>query len=78
MQIVNGAIPELYFEHNSSVPPAEIAVHVLDYLYLKLDQVCLVQGGEVGISLSLIEILFCNFLWILPDFTVLSQFNNFC
>ena len=37
----------MYFESSSSVPAAELAVHVLDYLYKKLDEVCLVQGGEV-------------------------------
>ncbi|XP_006473383.2 uncharacterized protein LOC102626676 isoform X4 [Citrus sinensis] len=29
------------------VPAAQVAVHILDYLYKKLDEVCLVQGGEV-------------------------------
>ncbi|KAJ4844658.1 hypothetical protein Tsubulata_024215 [Turnera subulata] len=47
-QIVHGAIPSVYFDPNSSFPAAEMAVHVLDYLYKKLDQVCLVQGGEEG------------------------------
>lgn len=46
LQIVHGAIPQVYFESSSSVPAAELAVHVLDYLYKKLDEVCLVQGGE--------------------------------
>ncbi|KAJ8758768.1 hypothetical protein K2173_000489 [Erythroxylum novogranatense] len=46
LQIVSEAIPQLYFECNSSFPPAEMAVHILDYLYKKLDEVCLVQGGE--------------------------------
>ncbi|XP_062158934.1 uncharacterized protein LOC133866426 isoform X3 [Alnus glutinosa] len=45
-QIVHGAIPQESFETKSSVPAAELAVHVLDYLYKKLDEVCLVQGGE--------------------------------
>lgn len=45
LQIVNGAIPQVYFESNVSA--TEMAVHVLDYLYKKLDEVCLVQGGEV-------------------------------
>lgn len=45
LQIVNGAIPQVYFDSN--VPAAEMAVHVLDYLYKMLDEVCLVQGGEV-------------------------------
>ncbi|XP_059453024.1 uncharacterized protein LOC132183672 isoform X2 [Corylus avellana] len=45
-RIVHGAIPQESFESKSSVPAAELAVHVLDYLYKKLDEVCLVQGGE--------------------------------
>lgn len=38
-QIVHGALPQLCFDPNSYVPPAEITVLVLDYLYTKLDQV---------------------------------------
>lgn len=38
-QIVHGALPQLCFDPNSSVPPAEITVLVLEYLYTKLDQV---------------------------------------
>ena len=43
-----GAIPQQYFDSVSSVPAADVAVHILDYLYKRLDEVCLVQGGEVG------------------------------
>ncbi|KAH1244403.1 Gamma-tubulin complex component 5 [Glycine max] len=46
-QVVHEAIPAVYFEFGVSVPAAELAVHVLDYLHKKLDEVCLVQGGEV-------------------------------
>ncbi|KAM7266457.1 hypothetical protein ACFE04_004354 [Oxalis oulophora] len=45
-QVVHGAIPKAWFHPNLSIQPAEIALHILDYLYNKLDQVCLVQGGE--------------------------------
>lgn len=45
-QIVQGAIPQVSSESKSSIPAAELTVHVLDYLYKKLDEVCLVQGGE--------------------------------
>ncbi|KAG5252365.1 gamma-tubulin complex component [Salix suchowensis] len=54
-QIVHGAIPQVCFDPKSSVAPAEIAVHILDYLYTKLDQVCLVQGGEVEEYLMLLN-----------------------
>ncbi|GFY86901.1 Spc97 / Spc98 family of spindle pole body (SBP) component [Actinidia rufa] len=46
LQIVHGAIPKVYFEPDSSVPAAEIAVHILDHLYKKLNEICPVQGGE--------------------------------
>ncbi|KAJ7958118.1 Gamma-tubulin complex component [Quillaja saponaria] len=46
LQIVQGAIPEVYFECSDYVPAADLAVHVLDFLYMKLDDVSLVQGGE--------------------------------
>lgn len=45
-QIVNGAIPQICLKSNSCIPAAELAVHILDYLYRKLDEACLVQGGE--------------------------------
>ncbi|XP_010477302.1 PREDICTED: gamma-tubulin complex component 5-like [Camelina sativa] len=47
LQVVRGALPHAYFESSSTISAAEIAVHVLDYLYKRLDEVCLVQGGEV-------------------------------
>lgn len=47
LQIVHGAIPKRYLKLDSSVPAAEIAVHILDYLYKKLNEICPVQGGEV-------------------------------
>ncbi|XP_020891594.1 gamma-tubulin complex component 5 isoform X2 [Arabidopsis lyrata subsp. lyrata] len=47
LQVVHAAIPHSFFDSSSTVSAAEIAFHVLDYLYKKLDEVCLVQGGEV-------------------------------
>lgn len=48
---MHGAVPEAYFVPNSSIPAADVSVHILDYLYKKLDEVCLVHGGEVVINL---------------------------
>ncbi|CAA0806250.1 Spc97 / Spc98 family of spindle pole body (SBP) component [Striga hermonthica] len=45
-QIVHGAIPRYYFDLDASVPAADIAVHILNHLYMKLNEVCLVDGGE--------------------------------
>ncbi|KAJ4909028.1 Spc97 / Spc98 family of spindle pole body (SBP) component [Raphanus sativus] len=47
LQVVRGAIPHAYFDSTYTISTAEVAVHLLDFLYKKLDQVCLVQGGEV-------------------------------
>ncbi|KAK9165274.1 hypothetical protein Scep_000465 [Stephania cephalantha] len=47
-QVVHEAIPSVYFDHEQSVPAGELAVHILDHLYKKLNEVCLVQGGEEG------------------------------
>lgn len=55
---MHGAIPQVYFESNSSLPAAYLAVHVLDHLYKKLDEVCLVRGGEVGTSFIQQPLLF--------------------
>ncbi|KAF2300532.1 hypothetical protein GH714_013962 [Hevea brasiliensis] len=57
LQIVHGAIPQAYFQPNSSIPASEMAVHILDYLYKKLDEVCLVQGGEEEAYLMVLHIL---------------------
>nr|GMD94539.1 gamma-tubulin complex component 5-like isoform X1 [Ipomoea batatas] len=46
LQIVHGAIPKVYIEQDSSITAADIAVHILNHLYNKLTEVCLVQGGE--------------------------------
>lgn len=44
---MHGAIPKVYIEQDSSITAADIAVHILNHLYNKLTEVCLVQGGEV-------------------------------
>ncbi|KAK6160746.1 hypothetical protein DH2020_004127 [Rehmannia glutinosa] len=56
-QIVHGAIPQFYFELDHYVPAADIAVHILNHLYVKLNEVCLVQGGEEDAYRMLLYIL---------------------
>ena len=60
---MRGAIPHAYFDPSYTISTAEVAVHVLDFLYIKLDQVCLVQGGEVCcLSHSVFMFFFTSFL----------------
>lgn len=47
LQIVHEAVPRAYFELNSCIAAADVAAHILNHLYRKLNEVCLVQGGEV-------------------------------
>ncbi|CAH1453058.1 unnamed protein product [Lactuca virosa] len=65
LQIVHGAIP---IEGDTPLSSAETAVHILNHLYEKLNDACLVQGGEedsyrmllyifVGCLLPYIEVL---------------------
>lgn len=48
LDIVHGAIPPSCLEVYSSVTASEVATHILDHLYKRLDEACLVQGGEVA------------------------------
>ncbi|XP_015582101.1 gamma-tubulin complex component 5 isoform X2 [Ricinus communis] len=57
LQIVQGSIPQVYFQLSSSISASEVSVHILDYLYKKLDEVCLVQGGEEEAYLMILHIL---------------------
>lgn len=47
MQVVHEAVPINYLDHEPSLTAAEMAVRILDHLYNKLTDICLVQGGEV-------------------------------
>ncbi|CAK9317190.1 unnamed protein product [Citrullus colocynthis] len=46
LQIVHKAIPKVFFESSAAITSADLAVHVLDNLYKKLDEVCLIQNGQ--------------------------------
>ncbi|CAI9755889.1 unnamed protein product [Fraxinus pennsylvanica] len=56
-QIVHGAIPQYYFELDHCISAAEIAVHIINHLYAKLNEVCLLQGGEEDGYMMLLYIL---------------------
>ncbi|XP_051123651.1 uncharacterized protein LOC127246371 isoform X2 [Andrographis paniculata] len=46
LQVVHGAIPQFFCELDPHVPAVDIAVQVLNHIYLRLNEVCLVQEGE--------------------------------
>ncbi|XP_010940138.3 uncharacterized protein [Elaeis guineensis] len=45
-QVVSGAVPNSYFDSDTSLPACDTAVHILDHLFQKLNEVCLVQGDK--------------------------------
>lgn len=61
-QIVHETIPQSFFELDPYVPAADIAVHILNHLYVKLNEVCLVQGGEDDAYRMLLYILVASLL----------------
>ncbi|KAL8128154.1 uncharacterized protein LOC141721727 [Apium graveolens] len=46
LQIVRGAIPDVYFKLDPRVPAADISVHILNHLYKQLNAICLVEAGQ--------------------------------
>lgn len=70
--LVHEAIPDVYFEFGASVPAADLAVHVLDYLHKKLEEMCLVQGGEV------VNLFSCSTLCVFTHFSwfMMLSFSN--
>ncbi|KAK4759939.1 hypothetical protein SAY87_023070 [Trapa incisa] len=46
LDIIHGPIPPSCLEMYECGTASEVAAHILDYLYEKLDEACLVQGGE--------------------------------
>ncbi|XP_078433225.1 spc97 / Spc98 family of spindle pole body (SBP) component isoform X2 [Wolffia australiana] len=46
LQVVNGAVPREFFNAEVSIPPADLSVHILDYLYERLNEVSPILGGE--------------------------------
>jgi hypothetical protein len=49
-QIIFEAVPDVFFDSGTAMITmlsSEVAVHILNHLFNKLSDVCLVQGGEV-------------------------------
>ncbi|KAI3682188.1 hypothetical protein L2E82_50051 [Cichorium intybus] len=44
----HGAIPKEYIKGATRVSSADMSVHILNHFYEKLNDVCLVQGGELA------------------------------
>lgn len=56
LQIVHDVVPESFSEPDYSASAADAAVHILDQLYRKLNEACLVEGGEEEAHMMLLYI----------------------
>uniref|UniRef100_A0A0D9X379 Gamma-tubulin complex component n=1 Tax=Leersia perrieri TaxID=77586 RepID=A0A0D9X379_9ORYZ len=46
-QVVQGAVPDAFWNSGTQMACSEVAVHVVNHLFKKLNEVCLVEDGEV-------------------------------
>lgn len=49
-QVVHGAVPDSFWDSGAHMSSSEVAVHILNQLFKKLNEVCLVEDGEVTTS----------------------------
>uniref|UniRef100_A0A0D9Y145 Gamma-tubulin complex component n=1 Tax=Leersia perrieri TaxID=77586 RepID=A0A0D9Y145_9ORYZ len=45
-QVVQGAVPDAFWNSGTHMASSEVAVHVVNHLFKKLNEVCLVEDGE--------------------------------
>ncbi|KAL5224409.1 hypothetical protein ABZP36_011048 [Zizania latifolia] len=45
-QVVHGAVPDCFWNSGTQMSSSEVAVHVVNHLFVKLNEVCLVEDGE--------------------------------
>lgn len=45
-QVLHGAVPDGFWDSGAHMASSEVAVHILDHLFKKLNEVCLLEDGE--------------------------------
>ncbi|KQJ85979.1 hypothetical protein BRADI_4g02710v3 [Brachypodium distachyon] len=71
-QVVHGAVPDGFWNSGANIASSEVAVHVLNHIFKKLNEVCLVEDGEgepyhmllVIFAGSLLPYLHCLDSWL--------------
>jgi hypothetical protein len=57
-QVVHGAVPDGFWDSGAQMASSEVSVHILNHLFKKLNEVCLVEDGEVATRSSCLNICF--------------------
>jgi len=55
-QVLHGAVPDGFWDSGAHVASSEVAVHILDHLFKKLNEVCLLEDGEVATRTNCLNI----------------------
>lgn len=56
-QVVQGAVPDAFWNSGAQMASSEVAVHAVNHLFKKLNEVCLVEDGEVATKKPVVQIL---------------------
>ncbi|XP_022681154.1 gamma-tubulin complex component 5 isoform X3 [Setaria italica] len=60
-QVVHGAVPDGFWDSGAQMASSEVSVHILNHLFKKLNEVCLVEDGE-GEPYHMLLVLFVGSL----------------
>jgi len=55
-QVVHGVVPDGFWNSGALMASSEVSVHILNHLFKKLNEVCLVEDGEVTTRTSCLNI----------------------
>ena len=47
-QVLHGAVPDGFWDSGAHKASSKVAAHILDHLFKKLNEVCLLEDGEVA------------------------------
>lgn len=45
---MHGAVPDGFWNSGANMASSEVAVHIVNHLFKKLNELCLVEDGEVA------------------------------
>jgi hypothetical protein len=52
---VHGAVPDGFWNSGANIASSEVAVHVVNHIFKKLNTICLVEDGQVAASLNCVK-----------------------
>jgi hypothetical protein len=76
-QVVHGAVPDSFWDSSAPMASSDVAVHILNQLFKKLNEVCLMEDGEVTTRGSRSNVLlFMSNIVMLSNLTFAIPINS--